>query len=354
MKFLLKLSLLLLTAVFLVSNSHYAFAQNNSPCETDLDCLRNRYPREYQSCDLNSCDCESLINSIEYPITSGNANIDRLQCANEKCAAIRTGSQQIMSDGSVINPRAVLCYREDAPRHTVRDNTCRISSSTTNKSVQIEAYKLMIGDTYTVETYYGDKIFTTRSFKVDDDTNLIKVLLNSSDYPEDVYSIGIRVLATDGNSLCTGTVNFIADSDMRSPIKGTPFDYCSQLPGTEDDFDDPNTQRGACWVCVTQNGKFEGPEDSGKIYTGLGCISVSNEGLAKDLIRLLLGVSGGIALISILSASFMLTISQGDSNKVKNAKELITASITGLLFLIFSIFILEFIGVDILHIPDLY
>lgn len=135
-------------------------------------------------------------------------------------------------------------------------------------------------------------------------------------------------------------------------IEGTPFEYCSQLPDdpdVEDDFSDPTTQRGACAVCVGP----EGPQESGKIFTALGCIDVSYEGLASDLIRLLVGISGGVALLTILAASFLLAISQGDSSKVKQAKEMITSAVVGLFFLIFSVYILEFIGVSVLRIPGL-
>jgi hypothetical protein len=90
-----------------------------------------------------------------------------------------------------------------------------------------------------------------------------------------------------------------------------------------------------------------------KIYTAVGCMSVSGEELAGDLIRFLLGVAGGVSLLSMLGAAFILSTSRGESAKVKSAKELITASVTGLLFLIFSVIILQFIGVTILKIPGL-
>ena len=53
----------------------------------------------------------------------------------------------------------------------------------------------------------------------------------------------------------------------------------------------------------------------------------------------------------ILVGAFMLSVSQGDPNKTKEAKEIITSAIIGLLFVIFSVTILQFVGVEILHIP---
>lgn len=151
----------------------------------------------------------------------------------------------------------------------------------------------------------------------------------------------------NSNAICsptTETCTVPGGDPVTVPVTkavGTPFDYCSQVP--------EGSQRQACLDCVGKGG----PDVSGKIYTALGCIDVSYDGLATDLIRLLVGISGGIALLTILSAAFLLAISQGDSNKVKQAKEMITSAVVGLLFLIFSIFILEFIGVDILKIPGL-
>jgi hypothetical protein len=43
--------------------------------------------------------------------------------------------------------------------------------------------------------------------------------------------------------------------------------------------------------------------------------------------------------------------SQGDPEKVKEARESITAAVAGLLVIIFSIVLLQLITVDILHLP---
>ena len=61
--------------------------------------------------------------------------------------------------------------------------------------------------------------------------------------------------------------------------------------------------------------------------------------------------AGAVVLIMILAGSFMLSTSQGDPKKVQEAKEMITSAIIGLLFVIFSITLLQFIGVSIIKIP---
>lgn len=119
---------------------------------------------------------------------------------------------------------------------------------------------------------------------------------------------------------------------------GSKFAYCRQVPAD---------QRSDCNTCVAKGAEGE------YIFTAVGCVGVSGKALAADIIKLLLGIAGGVALLSFLNAAFKLTISRGDSTKVKEAKELVTAAVTGLLFIIFSVIIMEFVGVRILHIPGL-
>ena len=145
--------------------------------------------------------------------------------------------------------------------------------------------------------------------------------------------------------LCEEREIIEATNSDDSPM-GKPFDYGKQVP---------HAQRSSCQDCM---GAWDDDEkkyanEGEKIYTAVGCVSVSGEELAADLIKLLLGIGGGVALLSMLAAAFRFTISKGDSGQIKEAKELITASVSGLLFIIFSVIILQFIGVQILKIPGL-
>ena len=164
------------------------------------------------------------------------------------------------------------------------------------------------------------------------------------DCPEDFQPIC-------GNGICEATEDSdncledcpIQTTDNDNDRDGVAFNYCNQVPD--------GTQRQACVDCIA--GSLDAKGNQTKIFTAVGCVNVSGESLAADLIRLLLGVSGGVALLSIMTAAFKFTISKGDSNQIKSAKELVTAAVSGLLFLIFSVIILEFVGVQILHIPGL-
>lgn len=94
-------------------------------------------------------------------------------------------------------------------------------------------------------------------------------------------------------------------------------------------------------------------EDIG-INTAIGCIPVLTDDPDLFLAWILtwaIGIAGGIAFLLILVAGFQIITSQGNPERMKAGQELLTAAVSGLLLLIFSIFILNFIGVDILGLP---
>ncbi|MBU2632235.1 pilin [Patescibacteria group bacterium] len=99
------------------------------------------------------------------------------------------------------------------------------------------------------------------------------------------------------------------------------------------------------------------PKGSGNdIYydcqTGLGInIETNAAGFTKSMFQIVLSLSGGLALILILIAGYQLIIARGNAEKIQQAKDRLTSAIVGLLFIIFSLVILEVIGVDILKIP---
>ncbi|GIW62172.1 MAG: hypothetical protein KatS3mg089_1024 [Patescibacteria group bacterium] len=87
------------------------------------------------------------------------------------------------------------------------------------------------------------------------------------------------------------------------------------------------------------------------VITPFGAFSSEPGKFIKDLLRVLLSISGGIVLLLIIRSGYQLMTSQGNPEKITEAKDRITSAIIGLLFLIFSLVILEVIGVDILNIP---
>lgn len=95
--------------------------------------------------------------------------------------------------------------------------------------------------------------------------------------------------------------------------------------------------------------------DGGGAWTALGCFGKSGDpsSFVASFIKLGTGLGGGIAFLLILVSGFQRIMSAGNPEKLHEAKELMTAAISGLLLIILSIFLLRIIGVDILQIPGL-
>ncbi|MEO8581600.1 MAG: pilin [Patescibacteria group bacterium] len=88
------------------------------------------------------------------------------------------------------------------------------------------------------------------------------------------------------------------------------------------------------------------------IWTGVGCIPYTNTALmVRALIVLGLGIAGTAVVLMTLAGAFLMSTSRGEPQRVEEAKSLITSAVAGIFFIIFSVSILQFIGVSILHIP---
>jgi hypothetical protein len=92
--------------------------------------------------------------------------------------------------------------------------------------------------------------------------------------------------------------------------------------------------------------------------TAIGCIPFATsdgrpnpEGVGGFFLKWGLGIAGGISFILIIYSSVIIITSSGDPHKMQAGKELLTAALSGLVLLIFSMYILRVIGVDLLKIP---
>lgn len=88
-----------------------------------------------------------------------------------------------------------------------------------------------------------------------------------------------------------------------------------------------------------------------KFDTAIGTIDTTPMGFIQKLFGLLLSIAGTIALIIIIYSGYQLMTSEGNPEKVQGAKDSITSAIIGLTFMIFSIVIMQFVGVNILQLP---
>jgi len=88
-------------------------------------------------------------------------------------------------------------------------------------------------------------------------------------------------------------------------------------------------------------------------YTILGCFSTDPSGgpFTRQVLSIIFGMAGGIAFLMVLWGSAMVLTSSGDPIRLQSGKETIISSTIGILLIIFSIFLLRIVGVDILKIP---
>lgn len=93
-------------------------------------------------------------------------------------------------------------------------------------------------------------------------------------------------------------------------------------------------------------------EDNKSINTAFGCISVEGTGFVTKLLNFGIGIAGGIAFLLIIFGGFQILTSAGNPERLNEGRELISSAITGLLMIVFSVFLLRIIGIDILGIPS--
>lgn len=89
----------------------------------------------------------------------------------------------------------------------------------------------------------------------------------------------------------------------------------------------------------------------GSLATALGCLPYAYQPFVTTLLRFLIGISGGIALVVMLTGVFRLMTSSGDAKAVQSGRDLFSAGVAGLLLVIFSVSLLRLIAADILKLP---
>lgn len=92
-----------------------------------------------------------------------------------------------------------------------------------------------------------------------------------------------------------------------------------------------------------------GPCTNG-VDTALGCIPTDPKALVEWILTRSIAMGGGLAILLSLWGGVTIILAGGNPEKINEGKEIITSAISGLMFILFSIFLLRFIGVDILGI----
>lgn len=162
----------------------------------------------------------------------------------------------------------------------------------------------------------------------------------SSDHDENCissFTVDLNILPIDDDPWDTFKKPF-KDNELAQ------FELCDQVKAEDKD---------KCLACITNTGGSASGTNQKitGLWTAIGCIPTSKEGIVTSLVRVGLGVSGGVIVLLVLAAAFMLATSAGDAKKVAEAQEMITSAVIGLLFVIFSVMIFRFIFTSILKLP---
>lgn len=111
----------------------------------------------------------------------------------------------------------------------------------------------------------------------------------------------------------------------------------------------PCAWTGAEWACGGVPTPTPTPAPiPGCIDTALGCIPVDAKGLAQWFSVFGIGLAGAFTVILLMIGGFKTMMSGGDKFALQEGKDQITAAITGLLLVIFSVTILRIVGFSVL------
>lgn len=144
---------------------------------------------------------------------------------------------------------------------------------------------------------------------------------------------GLACLEEGDETSCAGQVRVDAQAEGDTPQDAS---VCNQAGGSGTDA------FSKCDTCLK----------SGGIWTAVGCVPYNDRAeTVRALVTLGLGIAGGAVVLMTLAGAFLMSTSRGNPTQVDEAKSLITSAIAGIFFLIFSVSILQFIGVRILQLP---
>jgi hypothetical protein len=197
---------------------------------------------------------------------------------------------------------------------------------------------MAIGAVNQQQAYYLDSCFRAYSagVKVDNFCNFL-VSPGRESYDIEIRACeAIRDQIAQDNVLEISCDSGLACRDNMCTSIDVPgiFNLCSQAKVD-------NNGVNPCTECVGKDG----------LWTAVGCLPTQPNELIPRLVQFFIGIAGGIALMLMLVGALRLSLSAGNPDALKVAKEMITNAIAGLVVIIFSAVLLQVIGVEIFKIP---
>ena len=93
------------------------------------------------------------------------------------------------------------------------------------------------------------------------------------------------------------------------------------------------------------------PCPGGGIETAIGCVPTEPRALIEGILKFGTMAAGGVAFLIMLLAALEMITAEGNPQSIKGAQEKFYSAIIGLLLIIFSVLLMQVIGVDILDLP---
>ena len=114
--------------------------------------------------------------------------------------------------------------------------------------------------------------------------------------------------------------------------------------GFEEDLDP--LENKTITAVIGEGGEIEGipTPDLYYIYTDFGCISTKPGEFAAQISSFFFSIVGGIAFLFFIYGAGVIATSRSDPGKLNHGKRIIYGSIIGLLFALFSVFIIRFVA----------
>jgi hypothetical protein len=169
------------------------------------------------------------------------------------------------------------------------------------------------------------------------------LLANTADGPNECTPKDFNVCAGDNctpkGETCTPDNK---DTSVNENKCGSDAPFCNVN-------NDPSNGKGK-YVCSTAPSFYESCHDN-HCDTAIGSFGFDPSEFAKSVLQTFLALGGVILLFMIILNGYRFMTSQGDPEKVKEAREGIISALSGLLLIILSIVILQFITIDLLHLP---
>jgi hypothetical protein len=176
---------------------------------------------------------------------------------------------------------------------------------------------------------------------------------------------GVKGKLKTGGDVCNGGftfwhVNTEVDGVFRDIVCDSAGDSgagCTKDPNSSD-IDALNElleELSAIGKLILNCDKYSRNEDGNlqcvSINTAIGTIPTNPIAFIERLFSIVLSLAGVGALGLLIYGGYNYMVSRGDPERIKGARETITSAIIGLLFIIFSLVILQVIAGDILRIP---